>query len=310
MIGTIQRIPLREVWKHEALDFTTWLEGNVSKLADVLGVPLSNIEREQDAGDFSVDLVAETDSGEAVVIENQLGRSDHDHLGKLLTYLAALDAKIAVWIVAEPRPEHVRAVGWLNESGLAKFFIVKLEAIRIDDSRPAPLLTWITGPSEETTQAGVKKKELVRREDPRYRFFEGLLGRAKQKTLLHANISPGTQHWVGASAGRSGLVINYVILKDSARVELYIYIDRQSGEGNKVMFDGLVAQKVAIEQDFGAPLCWERLDDSRACRISAPVERGGLLDKDKWPEIQDAMVDAMIRFEKALRPRWEMLQQQ
>jgi hypothetical protein len=307
MIGTIRRIPLREVWKHEALDFTTWLEGNVSKLADLLGVPLSNIEREQDAGDFSVDLVAQNDLGEAVVIENQLGRSDHDHLGKLLTYLAALDAKAAVWIVAEPRPEHVRAVGWLNESGLAKFYIVKLEAIKIDDSSPAPLFTLITGPSEETTRAGDKRKELAYRNDPRYRFWEGLLERAKQTTRLHANISPSTQHWVGTSAGRNGLKLNYVILKDSARVELYIYVDGQSGEDNKAMFDGLAAHKDAIEQEFGASLRWERLDDSLACRISAPVERGGLVNMDEWPEIQEAMIDSMIRFERVFRPQWEKL---
>ena len=307
MIGKIQRLSLRDVWKHEAFDFTKWLEGNVDALADVLGVPLSNIEREQDAGDFSVDLVAENQSGEAVVIENQLEKSNHEHLGKLLTYLAALDAKTAVWIVAEPRPEHIRAVGWLNESGLAKFYIVKLEAIKIGDSEPAPLLTLITGPSDETTQAGDKKKELVRREDVRYRFFDGLLERAKQKTRLHANISPGTQLWVSASAGRSGLTINYVILKHSARVELYIDVDRERGEGNKAMFDGLASQKREIEEEFGTPLNWERLDNSRACRISALVERGGWLDEAQWPEIQDALIDTMIRFDQALRPRWEKL---
>jgi len=307
VIGKIQRLPLRDVWKHEAFDFTKWLEGNVDALADVLGVPLSNIEREQDAGDFNVDLVAENQSGEAVVIENQLEKSNHEHLGKLLTYLAALDAKTAVWIVAEPRPEHVRAVGWLNESGLAKFYIVKLEAIKIGDSEPAPLLTLITGPSDETTQAGDKKKELVRREDVRYRFFDGLLERAKHKTRLHANISPGTQSWVSASAGRSGLALNYVIHKHKTRAELYIDVDRVDGKGNKVMFNQLEAQKVEIEQEFGAPLNWERLDSRKASRISAPVEKGGLLDEEHWPEIQDAMIEAMIRLERTLRPRWEKL---
>jgi len=307
MISRIQRIPLRDVWRHEALDFTKWLESNVDTLADAIGVTLSNIEHEQEAGDFSVDLVAEDGSGEPVVIENQLGKSDHDHLGKLLTYLAALDAKTAVWIVAEPRPEHVRAVGWLNESGLAKFYLLKLEAIRIGESEPAPLLTLITGPSEEITKAGTKKKELSRRDDACLRFFDGLLERARKKTQLHANISPGTANWVGTSAGRSGLALNYVIVKHSARVELYIDVDRQSGEGNKAMFDGLAGQKEAIEVAFGGPLHWERLDGSRACRISVPIEKGGLLDEERWPEIQDAMIDAMIRFEKALRPRWEKL---
>lgn len=307
MIEKIQRLPLRSVWRHEAFDFTTWLEQNVDALAEVLGVSLSNIEREQDAGDFKVDLVAENDAGEAVVIENQLEKSNHDHLGKLLTYLAALDAKMAVWIVAEPRPEHVRAVGWLNESGLANFYLLKLEAIRVGESEPAPLLTLITGPSEETTQAGDKKKEFVRRENATYHFFEGLLERARKRTPLHANISPGRNHWVGTSAGHSGMAFNYVILRNIARVELYIDAGADSAERSKVMFDALAAQKDPIEKEFGAALHWERLDGARACRISAPIEKGGLLAEDRWPEIQDAMIDAMVRLEKALKPSLDQL---
>jgi hypothetical protein len=86
VIGKIQRVPLREVWKHEALDFTTWLQGNIDVVSDVVNVPLDEAEREQSAGNFSVDLVARDSSGDPVVIENQLEKSDHDHLGKLLTY--------------------------------------------------------------------------------------------------------------------------------------------------------------------------------------------------------------------------------
>jgi RecB family endonuclease NucS len=92
-IGKIRRVALREVWRHEALDFTTWLELNADVLSDALGVTIDNVERERSAGSFSVDLVGEDESGHAVVIENQLERSDHDHLGKLITYLAAFEAK-------------------------------------------------------------------------------------------------------------------------------------------------------------------------------------------------------------------------
>jgi hypothetical protein len=302
-VGKLERVPLREVWKHEAYEFTRWLEGNIDVLAEVLDIGLTNVEREQNAGDFSVDLVAETAAGEAVIIENQLGKSDHNHLGKLLTYLAALEAKVAIWIVNDPRPEHVKAAGWLNESGLARFYLVKLEAVRIGTSPPAPLLTLITGPSEETTEAGEKKKELAGRHETRLRFWTGLLERAKQRTKLHANISPGTASWVGASAGRSGLAFNYVILKNRARVELYI--DTGSGETNKSLFQALEVQKHAIEADFGRPLEWEPLEGARACRISAPLDVPGWKDEAQWPATQDTLVETMIRFEKALRPRLE-----
>ncbi len=104
--------------------------------------------------------MGEDEAGNAIVIENQLERSDHDHLGKLITYLAAFEAKSAVWIVSDPRPEHMGAITWLNASGSgASFFLVKVEAIRIADSPAAPLLTLITGPSAETRQVVAQKQE-------------------------------------------------------------------------------------------------------------------------------------------------------
>ncbi|MCO5328249.1 MAG: hypothetical protein M9964_14540, partial [Solirubrobacterales bacterium] len=190
-IDKIRRVQLREVWPHEALDFTTWLEHNPDALSDVLGLELVSVEREQRAGSFSVDLVAEVHTGAKVVIENQLERSDHDHLGKLITYLVALEAQVAIWIVSEPRPEHVGAITWLNESPGASFYLVKLEAIRIGDSPAAPLLTLITGPSDETRELGEQKKEFAERHGIRRAFWESLLERARQRTSLHSAVSAG-----------------------------------------------------------------------------------------------------------------------
>ena len=201
MIGRIQRVQLREVWSHEAFDFTTWLEDNADVLFEATGLQADCMEREQPAGDFSVDLVAQDQDGNVVVIENQLEKSNHDHLGKVLTYLVGLQARRAVWIVADPRPEHVAVVAWLNESSSADFYLLKLEAIRIGDSEPAPLLTQIVAPSEATREVGRTKQEMAERERLRYRFFEGLLQHAKAKTQLHANISPGKANWAGTGAG-------------------------------------------------------------------------------------------------------------
>ena len=110
MIGKIESVPLREIWKREAYDFTSWLQDNIDVLNDALGLSLSNPEREQSAGSFNVDLVAEDENGNPVIIENQLEKSDHNHLGKLITYLIAIGAKTVIWIVADPRPEHVGAI--------------------------------------------------------------------------------------------------------------------------------------------------------------------------------------------------------
>ena len=192
MIGKIERVALREVWKHEALDFTQWLQDNIDVLNEVLDIELSNPERKQSAGAFNVDIVAEDDSGDPVVIENQLEKNNHNHLDKIITYLVAIGAKSAIWIVADPRPEHVSSINWLNESSSANFCFLKVDAIKIGDSPPAPLITVIVGPSEESKEVGKTKKEMSERYYIREKFWTKLLELSKQKLncipiFLHQN---------------------------------------------------------------------------------------------------------------------------
>ena len=302
MIGKIERVALREVWKHEAHDFTRWLEDNIDVLNDVLDITLSNAEREQSAGSFNVDLVAEDLSGNTVIIENQLEKSNHDHLGKVITYLSSFDAKAAIWIVAKPRPEHVKAISWLNEASSASFYLLKVEAVIIGDSPPAPLFTVIVGPSQESREIGETKKEFAERHELRQRFWEGLLANAKLKTSLHTGVSAGPNNWVGTSAGKSGLSFTYVARKHNANVELYIDLGKDSEEQSTEVFDGFLRSKDEIEAVFGGPLVWQRLDGRRACRIRKDFEIGGFVDEEKWPDIHNTLIEAMIRLEKALRP--------
>jgi hypothetical protein len=302
MIGKIERVSLREVWRHEAFDFTQWLQDNIDVLNNVIDLNLSNPEREQAAGSFSIDIVAEDDAGNPVIIENQLEKSDHDHLGKILTYLVAMGAKSAIWIVSNPRPEHIAAISWLNESSAANFYLLKIEAIKIENSPPAPLLTVIVGPSEEGKEVGKAKKEIAERYIIREKFWTQLLDLAKQKTKLHSNISPTQHNWLGTSAGKQGLGYNYVLRKDSAQVELYIDRGKGKDSENKAIFEKIHANKEKIEKDFGEPLEWERLEGKRACRISKRINIGGYRDpEENWPNIHEAMVDAMIRLEKSMK---------
>jgi len=308
MIGRIDRVPLRDVWKHEAVDFTRWLEENIEVLNDILDINLTSAEREKDAGDFSVDLVAEDDKGNPVVIENQLEKSNHDHLGKLITYLTAVGARTAIWIVSEPRPEHINAISWLNESNAASFYLLKVEAIRIGGSDPAPLLTLIVGPSEEGREVGEKKKEIAERYGIRHRFWTGLLNYAKTKTKLHTGLSPSEYNWIGTGSGIRGLGYNYGLTKHAATVELYIDRGKEAEEENKAIFDDLLAAKDEIERVFCDALEWQRLDDRRACRIRKQITIAGWRDDPAmWPDVYAAMVDAMIRLEQALKPHVQKL---
>lgn len=307
-IARLKRVALRELWAHEARDFTTWLSENLDLLGETLSIPrLTLVQREAPAGIFSADILADDGQGRLIVIENQLEGTDHDHLGKLITYLSNLDAKIAVWVTSPPRPEHERAVHWLNEILPADmaFYLLQIEAYRIGDSAPAPKFTVVAGPTREARQAGEKKKELAERHLLRLEFWNQLLERARTKTQLHARIAPSTDNWVSASAGKSGLSLNYAIRMEDAQVELYI--DRGDAEQNNRIFDTLLEHKTEIETAFGAALEWQRLDAKRACRIRLLLTDGGLLDKQRWPEIQDRMVDAMVRLERALKPEVQRL---
>ena len=307
MIGSLQRVDLRKVWPHEARDFTPWLEENIDVLNNAIDLSLSDVVREQAAGDFSVDLVAEDESGGRVIIENQLNRSNHDHLGKLIAYLIVNGAKAAIWIVADPRPEHIRTISGLNESSLGSFYLLKLEAVQIENSPPAPLLTLIVGPSEEIRKAGETKKELKERDLLRLQFWTQLLERAKEETLLHANTSPNELRHIRATAGKRGLIFGYVIQQHTSGIELYIDRGRDADSETEELFDTLKESKEDIEDVFGEPLEWQRLEGQRSCRIGKQLSLGGYRDEEKWQEIQDAMIDAMIRLEKAFRPHIERL---
>jgi hypothetical protein len=263
---------------------------------------LSLLQREASAGTFSADILAETDNGDAIVIENQLERTDHDHLGKLITYLSNLDARAAIWLTSEPRPEHERAILWLNEMLPADtaFYLVRLEAYRIEDSPPAPLLTVIAGPSPEAREIGTTKKELAERQVKMREFWETLLERSNRKTSLYSQISASTESWLNAGAGTKGIVFQFRVRMHDASVGLRIRL--ATAEDSRQVFDALRARKETIEQKFGQRLEWKPKDDLKMCEIVYPMDVGGWKDEESWPEIQEEMVDAMVRLEKALAP--------
>ena len=301
MVQKITRIPLREAFKHEAYDFTRWLEENLDVLNDALDITLSNAEREASAGDFSVDLVAEDEAGKKVIIENQLEKSNHDHLGKVITYLVAMQAQTAIWIVSEPRPEHVSAITWLNESSNADFYLLKLEAVKIGNSEPAPLLTLIVGPSEFTRIIDNSNQEFTERYKLRSSFWKQLLEFAKTRTRLHSGLSPSRYNWIGTGSGKSGIAYNYVIWEHETAVEVYIDRGKELQEENEAIFDKLLARKEEIEAKTGFELEWDRLPTKRACRIRKKFLIGGYKDEDTWQEAIEKTVEAMIKLESAFK---------
>jgi len=159
--------------------------------------------------------------------------------------------------------------------------------------------------NQKKSQQGRKDEDLAERHVLRLKFWGELLEKAKTKTKLHAKVSPGIENWVSAGAGKSGLGFNYVVRMDDAQVELYI--DRGESKWNKMVFNTFLQHKVEIEELFGGPLDWQLLPEKRASRIRFVISSYGLEDQDHWGELQDQLIESMIKLEKAFRNQIKMV---
>lgn len=302
MVGRLEPVPLRDVWAKEARDFTTWLSNNLDILSEYLGLELTALETEKSVGPFAADILAEDRDGFHVVIENQIGRTDHDHLGKVITYLSNLDAKTAIWIASDTSPQHVRAIEYLNEVSPedTKFYLVQIKAFKIGGSEPAPYFNIVAGPSNEVKSRGKIIKEFAEKDQRRLEFFRQLLELSNARTTLFKNVSPaGYQSWINAGAGKAGLAWDYVVRRHDAKTELFLCSD---AETNLRRFNSLFAKKEEIESAFGEPLEWDCKENRKQHYIRSWTKIGGIEDEDHWPAIQADLVDRLIRLEKALRP--------
>lgn len=222
--------------------------------------------------------------------------------------LFAQDVRI-VLASAEFSKELTTAVIWLNKHGL-DIKCVRMQPYEDNGRLLVDVQQVIPLPEAAAYQVQVREKEQRGRQERaerygiRKKFWQGLLSRAAPKTPLHVNISPGEYNWIGVSSGIRGLNFNYVIRQDEGTVELYIDKGAEEAEANKRIFDWLHGHKDEIERAFGAELSWQRLDEKRSCRIAYTMTVGGWRSEEsKWPEVHDAMIDAMIRLEKALKPQ-------
>ncbi|MCA8939666.1 MAG: DUF4268 domain-containing protein [Planctomycetes bacterium] len=301
-IGRLERLSLRSVWKHEAHDFTRWLQENIDLLEDAIGIEFGNadVEREQPAGRFKVDLVTTDARGRRVIIENQFENSNHDHLGKLITYAAAYDADVAIWVCEVPRPEHTEAVNWLNKRPECDFYLVRLEAVRIGESAPAANFTLISGPSEVSNEARTEIARDSELGELQFSYWSSLLAADRERRAFLSSLGPQKSSWIAIRAGiPRGCALNLVVGKSFRRVE--IYIDIKDEDHNKHIFDAFVAQREKIEKAFGRALDWQPLEGKRACRVCYDLESG--LDRfGESDEFVQEHIELAYQFFDALKP--------
>jgi hypothetical protein len=291
------------MWKREDTHFTKWLADNIDYLNEKLNLDISVGSIEEKVGPYRVDIFGESGDGRKVIIENQLERTDHTHLGQLITYLVNLDVKIAIWITSDPTDEHQAVIAWLNEITPAdlSFYLIKIEGIKIQGQESvAPLFTVIEGPTEERKKIGAEKKEFAQSHAVRQKFWTQFLEEMNKQSTLCQNIGSTTKdNWMGIGIGKSGIGLNIVISRSYARTE--IYINRGDIEENKDTFDKLAASKDAIEKAFGGPLIWERMESKVTSRIKHQLDGVNVFNEDDWPKMIAFLIDGAIRMHKAFK---------
>lgn len=274
-IGRISEVPIRDVWAHEARDFTNWLATDgIEHLTDQLGLQLADAATEQPEGDLFADIVATDSEGRTVVIENQLERTDHGHLGQVVTYLAIEGAQAAIWISPEPRAEHVRSVEWLNEQTDTDVWLVRVSAIRIGDSQPAPQFTVVAGPEISKQIRKVKQAgsgDRTRKEASEFweKWLPVAQGRIKGITLPKR----GPSSVFFSRRLLPGLPLNFHAWVTPTEAYAEIRIQDESDEASDAMFNAFLERKSEIEQAYGGPLVWDRLEGNRGAKIGYGADR-------------------------------------
>lgn len=305
-LSKLEKVPLREAWKHEANDFTPWLAetDNLNALADALGVSeLVLVATEHWVGDFKLDILC-TDGDEQVIIENQLEKTNHTHLGQIIAYAAGVGAKKVIWIAESFRPEHTAALEFLNDNTTDElsFFAVEVELWRIGDSPLAPKFEVVVKPNE-WAKAGREQARAAASTTPtkqlQQKFWMALIERLSISAPQIRPQKPRPQHWLNNSIGRSGFGLNPTANSRDERLGVELWISHQ---GAKQHFAHLLDQKQDIESKLGFELDWQELPDARACRIASWYPDAPIENENRWSEYVDWLMHRLVKMDAVLRP--------
>lgn len=305
-LGKLERIPLRKAWAHEAGEFTPWLAqaDNLTLLAESLGLSeLELVGTEHPVGDFKVDILC-TDDGGKVIIENQLEKTNHTHLGQILTYAAGVGARKVIWLAEAFRTEHVAALEFLNQHTTDEldFFAVEIELWRIGDSPMAPSFNVVVKPNDwaKTGQQNAKAAATTTPTKQRQlKFWTGWQAWLQAKGSALRTQKPLPQHWTNIALGRSGIHLAATVNSRESRVGMEVYIDH---DNSKSMFKQLQAHQVEIDTALGTKLEWMELPDGHACRILQVRPDSPLESEDQWPAYYSWLEQAVLRMSEVFRP--------
>ena len=314
-LGKLERVDLRDIWETEAQHFTPWLaqSDNLGILGDTLKIDLELEAQEKNVGPFRADILCkDLDNNESwVLIENQLERTDHNHLGQLLTYAAGLHAVTIIWVAHRFTEEHRAALDWLNDitDDSFRFFGLEVELWKIGDSKAAPKFNIISKPNDWTRSVSKAAKqiteyELTETKSKQQNFWRQLKSQLEEKNSPVRMHKPYPQHWMNCGIGRSGFTMSPTLNSRENRLAVEIYL---SDDNAKPHFHLLHKDKEAIEREVGESLDWMELPERKASRIIMMKNNTDPLDESLWEQHAQWFVEKLELFNTVFRKRIKKL---
>jgi len=294
-LGKLEEIDIRELWAHEQYNFSNWLakDENIELLNETVGLTLTDIDKEVYVGSYRCDLVAvDETTGIKIIIENQLEATNHDHLGKIITYASGLDANVVIWIVKEAREEHKSAIEWLNNNMVKEisFFLLEIHAYKIGDSLPAPKFEIIEKPNDFVKSTiSAKDGELSKAEAERLNFW------TEFNHVISENGKPfnirkaSTDNWYNVALGTSEARISISLVNKDGNIGVEVYI-----KNNKELYDELYTQKEEIESKLGFPMVWNRFDEKKVSSIKCYIPGLNFDKQNNYPELMSEIINKVV----------------
>lgn len=296
-LGKLKLIAPRKKWEHEARDFTPWLAEHIEELNEALGLELEVENTEVAVGPYSADILAkDIGTNKYVVIENQLEKTNHDHLGKSITYASVLDASIVIWIATDFTEEHQKSLDWLNDHTTddVSFYGVQLELWQIEDSKPALRFNVISKPNQTVRQAAKIKadEELSDKRKFQLTFWNKFVTKLAKTGKIPSLQTPRPQYWFDISLGKSGINISNTCNTWDNKVGVRVYISNKIADS---MLPFLETRKQEIEDKIGSKLLWNPNSEARD-KVIALYQDTNFDDESKVEEALNWLVDNTIKF--------------
>lgn len=307
-LGELSRVSLRDVWINEATDFTPWLAepSNLMLMGDAVGLDLELVSQEEFIGPYRADIICKDRlSEQTVLIENQLEKTDHLHLGQILTYAAGVQAKTVIWVASRFTDEHRAALDWLNEitdEGYA-FFGLEIELWRIGESTPAPKFNLVSSPND-WSRSVKESTAATRAHSPRQavylRYWQALHAYQKEQTPPVKTPKPAAQQWASYSTGRTGFSFETIVSWEKKfSVKLYIVCSKPNP---KAVFRYFHDRKAEIEAAIGQPLEWDEGQGKVGVGIIWSRYDCDIEDESRWQEYIQWQVQALKKMDDVFRP--------